>query len=789
MKVKAVLLAIASLLPLAAAAERPVDYVRPQIDTVNSRWFYFSSASRAFGMVNLSPDTKVQGSWSSGYIYEETNIRCFSHIHGWQISGVPVMPGVGEVKAQLGFDANKAPFSHEDEIVRPGYHKVFLADRNITAELTSTCRVGLHRYQFPRSQSSHIAFSLAEELAHGKMSASRMRRLDSRRFDGFVTMAPTSRRRKPFTAYFAVELDKSVRDFKAWEDGKIIAPGAVKGEKAGYCLEFETGENEVVQMKVALSYVSEEAAWANMAAELPGFDFERVARESADEWNSLLGRIEIKGGTENQRIKFYTDLWHSLLGRRIISDADGRYPDNTGEKTVIRRVRLDGSGSPLYSHYNSDALWGTQWSLQTLWSLVYPEVMDGFCNTYIDMYKNGGLIPRGPSGGNYTYVMIGDQAAPFIACAYAKGIRDWDIDEAYEGLRKNAFPGGIRDHAGYEASADASGGGMKYYIERGYVPLNSDGSGGHREGAAQTLEYAYQDWCLAQMAGALGLSEDEKLFAARSQNYKNIFDPDASRSLDPALGFDASSGWIRPREKDGSWMANFSPVVQGKSNARGFVESNSAIYTWFVPQDIPALAGLMGGPEKAIRKLHRQFELSAANRYISPHGGHSTNWLDYENQPCTDLAHIFNRLGAPKLSQYWVRRVKEEAFGDVTPYGGYNGDEDQGQMGALGVLMAIGLFDVQGGAERKPVYEITTPLFDEITLQLNPRYYSGGVFTIRCENQGADNIFIQSAELNGKPLNDFYFPHATAANGGTLELKLGPAPTDWAQRVDVDIEL
>lgn len=772
-----------------SAIENPVDYVRPQIDTVNSRWFYFSSACRPFGMVNLSPDTDVTGSWGSGYLYDEHNIRCFSHIHGWQISGIPVMPGVGAVQAHLGFDANKAPFSHDNEIVKPGYHKVILSDRNIQAELTSTSRVGFHRYQFPASSSSHIAFSLNADLAHGSMSESHMSQIGSQRFEGYVTMAPTDRRKKAFKVYFAVDLDKPVRNFMAWENGEIVQPSAVQTSKPGYYLEFATTQDEVVLMKVALSYVSEQAARNNMSAELNHWNFDQIVQDSTNEWNQWLGKIDIQGGTQNQKIKFYTDLWHALLGRRIISDVDGYYPDNTGDSTVVRRVRVDAGDKPLFPHYNSDAFWGTQWSLQILWSLVYPEVMDGFCNMMIDVYRNGGLIPRGPSGGNYTYVMIGDQAAPFIACAHAKGIRNWDVNTAYEGLRKNAFLGGIRDRAGYEATVNPAGGGMKYYLDRDYIPLHSDGSGGHREGAAQTLEYAYQDWCLAQMAKAMGFTDDENLFMKRSANYRNIFDPHAGSVLDPSLGFDASSGWMRPRSRDGAWYADFYPVVSGTFNAPGFVESNSAIYTWFVPQDIPGLAALMGGPEKAIRKLHRQFELSAANKYVSPHGGHGSNWLDYENQPGTHVAHLFNHLGAPWLSQYWVRRVKEEAFGDITPYGGYNGDEDQGQMGALGVLMAIGLFDIQGGAACVPAYEITTPLFDQVTIHLNQDYYAGQMFRIVCHNQGADNVFIQDAVLNGQALASFKIPHQTVAAGGTVELNLGQFPSKWAQTVSVDVQL
>ena len=277
--------------------------------------------------------------------------------------------------------------------------------------------------------------------------------------------------------------------------------------------------------------------------------------------------------------------------------------------------------------------------------------------------------------------------SPLIAAAYNKGIRDFDVEAAWAGSLKNAFPGGIRDHAGYETGAEAQGGGMKYYVERGYVPLGVGGSGGHREGAAQTLEYAYEDWCLAQFAQALGKREEAAQFLKRSANWRHLFD--------------SSVGWIRPRNLDGGWYADFTPTCKG-SNCRGFVESSSAVYTYFVPQDVPGLIAILGGREKFVEKLSRQFKLAEPGRFITPHGKHGENWLDYENQPSCQIAHLFAHAGAPHLTQYWVRRLKSEVFGDTTPNGGYNGDEDQGQMGALSALMAMGLFDVEGGAAVRP---------------------------------------------------------------------------------------
>ncbi|MBN2841640.1 MAG: GH92 family glycosyl hydrolase [Sedimentisphaerales bacterium] len=775
-----IIMVLASL----AWAKAPIDYVNPQIDTVKSRWFFFSSACRPFGMVNLSPDTDVNGSWNSGYLYNSKNIRCFSHIHAWQLSGIPVMPGTGDLKAHLGLDANMAKFRHDDEVVRPGYHRVILSDRNIQAELTSTCRVGFHRYQFPASKNSHIAFNLDAKLGHGPMAASSVNIINNTEISGSATMAPTDRRKKPCTVYFYVQLSKPFNKLIAWEKGQCKELDQIEGNNPGFALEFETGQDEFVLMKLGMSYVSCQQARINMETELDHWDFDRVVRESNQEWNTYLSRIMVEGGSEQQKIKFYTDLWHALQGRRIMSDVDGQYIDNTGDKPIVRRVRLDDNGQPLYPHHNFDALWGAHWSINTLWSLVYPEIMDSFCNTMVDMYENGGLIPRGPSGGNYTFVMIGDPASSFFACAYNKGIRNYDIAKAYEGLRKNAFPGGIRDHAGYETGPDAAGGGMKYYVDRGYVPLTNEGKGGHREGAAQTMEYAYQDWSMAQLAKSLGNEQDYMLFSQRASNYKRLFDPQAGKNLDAKYGFNLDSGWIRPREIDGSWYKDFQPIGQGQFNCRGFVESNSAIYSWFVPHDLAGLAELMGGNELASQKLNRQFEMAAEKRFVAPHGGHSANWIDYENQPSTAMAHIVNYLGKPWLSQYWVRRVKNEAFGDISPYGGYNGDEDQGQMGALGVLMAIGLFDMQGGVSISPAYELTSPVFDKIVIKLNQDYYPGENITINCNNNSPDNVYIQNTKWNGLNWNSFNIDHSELSKGGVLDISLGAEPYyQWGNNV------
>ena len=740
-----------------------VDLVNPFVDSHRSRWFFFSSACRPFGMVSLSPDTDTEHSWGSGYLYDSKQIRCFSHVHNWQMSGVAVMPTVGEFKGHLGMNAYQSAFTHDGEIAKPGYHKVKLTDYDITAELTSTMRVGFHCYTFPKSDASYILFDTGAFLAHGPTAYSEVWKVSDKEIAGWEMMERTGRRPKDTPVYFYAQLSKPMDKVVSWREGRIESnsnPERISGKNAGMAVRFKTEKDEKVMLKVAISYVSVEQARKNMLTELSGWDFEQVKQSSFSEWNDWLGRIEVEGGSREQQIKLYTDLWHALLGRHVVSDADGHYMDMTSDFPRIRQIPLGEDGKPLYNHHNFDAWWGSHWSLNILWSMAYPEVMDNFCNTMIDMYQNGGLIPRGPSGGNYTYVMIGDPAASFFASAYNKGIRNYNAELAYEGLRKNAFVGGIRDHAGYEHSKTAYSGGMKYYEEWGYVPDGrKDVEGMHTTGASMTLEYAYQDWCLAQMAKTMGKLQDYEFFMKRSKNYRNLWNPE--------------SGYMQPRGEDGNWLPYFDPLELTEKG--GFCESNSAIYSHYVPHDMAGLIELYGGADQYVKRLNANFEKSESYGFFRSNKTKEGNWTDYGNQPGTGMAHLFSYAGAPWLTQKWVRKVKA-AYCDVTPYGGYRDDEDQGQMGALGVLMAIGLFEVDGGCAEKPFYEITSPLFDKVTIHLDNRYYSGKTFQIITKGNSTDNMYIQNASLNGKKWNKCWFYHEDFIKGGTLELKLGAKP-------------
>lgn len=729
--------------------EHPVELVYPLLDSENSRWFFFSSACRPFGMVNLSPDTQIGGAWGSGYRYNTDTIKGFSHIHAWQLSGLSVMPvSLTESNEKGIFTDFYSSFSHETEKVSPGYHYIELDRYNITTELTSTTRVGFHKYGFNGEGQPALLLNLNTLLGPCKNSDGFIQKIAEDKIAGHLINEPTRRRPKPTKVFFQIDFDNSIKEI-IQDEGTL-----------NYLVIFED-DVKSLQFKAGISYTSTDNAAANIKSELPHWDFYKVVDASKDEWNGLLSRIEIKGGSLKEQRRFYTDLWHALQGRRIISDANGAYPDYTGENFRIGQLPLNSDGKPKFNHYNSDSFWGAQWTLNTLWGLAYPEIYEEFVHSLMQYYKDGGMIPRGPSGGNYTFVMTGASSTPFIVSAIQKGIVKNNLDEIYNALKKNHLPGGIMEKAGYEHNTSL-GGGLKYYLDNGYVAYpNPDGNFGfHQNGAGLTLEYSYQDWTLAQLAKKLGKMEDYDYFIKRSGNFKNVFD--------------AESGWMRPKDVAGKWRQPFDPYEY----AKGFVESNAAQSTWFVPHNLEGLAELMGGNEKAVEKLNEQFVeaeklnfTSGTSHDLELHPEYRRIPINYGNQPSMQTAFVFNKLGRYDLSQYWTKKVVEKAYSGLGTGTGYNGDEDQGLMGSLNVLMKIGLFQMSGGTEDDPVYEITGPVFDEVIISLNPDYYTEETFVVKKQNPTA-NYLIEKIKLNGNVINDFTIKHSDITNGGKLVLEM-----------------
>ncbi|MGB3146087.1 MAG: GH92 family glycosyl hydrolase [Maribacter sp.] len=730
---------------------KQIDYtqlVYPQLDTENSRWFFFSSTSRPFGMVNLIPDTKLDGTWGSGYRYEVDTVKGFSHIHGWQLSGLSVLPiTLNKDNMENVYEDFYSAFKHDTEKVSPGHHALHLDRYNIDVELASTKRVGLHKYSFAQGSDKAILFNLNAQLGPCESREGELQKIGNSILQGSFIIAPTIRRPKPVKVFFKVALNTTIDSLE-----KDVLSG-------NYLVNLNTDKNTVL-MKVGISYTSMENAAFNLSKELPNWDFEQVVLDSKREWNDLLGRIAVEGGTDIVKKRFYTDLWHALLGRKIISDVNGAYPDNMGAKFRIGQLPLQPDGTPEFNHYNSDAFWGAQWTINTLWGLAYPEIKKEFVQSLLQYQKDGGLVPRGPSGGNYTYVMTGSSSTPFIVSAIQQGLITENLDSIYDVLKKNHMIGGIMEKSGYEHSTNL-GGGLKYYLENGFVPypIPEGKFGGHQEGASLTMEYAYQDYTLSQLAKKLGKQEEVDDFLKRSKNYKNVYD--------------SVSGWMRPKNVIGVWKTDFDPYQY----ENGFNESNGAQSTWFVPHDLTGLAKLMGGKEKAIEKLNTQFKTAEGLNFTAGnshdremHPEYSRIPINYGNQPSMQTAFIFGKLGRPELTQKWSRGIVDKVFSRLSPNTGYNGDEDQGLMGSLAVLMKIGLFQMSGGVEENPEYQIGSPIFDKVTIQLNPDFYVGKTFEIDIKNNDSASVYVKKVLLNNNPLKTFTLTQKDISAGGVLEL-------------------
>lgn len=750
-----------------------VSKVDPYIETSKGRFFFFITGNQPFGMISAAPMTKNQNQYGGGYNYNSLEILGFPQIHKWVIAGLTLMPTTGNVDPSLGEEHWKSPFSHADEIVQPGYHRVFLDKYNIYVEQTTTERVSFYKLTYTHDAESSLLFNLGGYVASTTMRNASVTKISDTKIEGsFDTYGRHWGGPENVKVYFVAEIDKPSVSLDGWVDAEKfpdiktltgsdkITRRAEREElsylnspTSGVSFRHKVKAGDQLQVKMSISYVSTANAWENMNAECTHWEFDKVRENSQNEWNQWLGRIEVKGGTHNQQKKFYTDLWHVLLGRHKVDDVNGGYPDNTEGtryhsytrdiKFKARTLPKGEDGKSKFHMYNSDAFWLTQWNLNVLWGLAWPEVLDDFSASLIQYADNGGLIPRGPCAGGYTYIMTGCPATNLIVSAYTKGVlTKVDPEHAFQAMKRNHMPGGMM-------------GIDNFYIENGYHPGN----------AGITLEAAFQDWALAQMAKGLKKEEEALYFLKRSQGWTKLYNKE--------------QGLLFPRKSDGTWVHN-NPL-----DGRGWVEANAWQATWSVSHDISGLAKLMGGNDKLCEKLNYAFEQAVPQDFVF---GYSKGYVSYANQPGCSNAHVFNWAGKPWLTQYWVRRVSEQTYGGVTPDKGYGGhDEDQGQMGGISALMSIGLFSLRGTASINPVYEITSPVFDEISISLDKKYYQGDKFTIKTYNNSKENTYIQRAKLNGKELNQFWFYHSDFIKGGLLELWMGPDPNkEWGIKLPID---
>lgn len=746
-----------------------ISWVDPFVETTRGRYFYFTPGCRPFGMAAAAPITRNKNQFGGGYNYNSPEILGFGQLHGWMISGIQIMPVTGKIDPTKGEQGWKSSFSHDDELAQPGYQRVFLKDYDTWVELTSTTRSSIYRFSFNKKNKASILTNVGGYLGNSTMHGAKVRKVSNTKIEGtFLSAGRLWGGPKDIEVFFAIEFSKPFSSLDGWDDGVnrkdiVEQTGSMKmtrmdsmdfgvvvqsywsAPSAGVLANYEVNDGDQILMRIGISYTSTENAWNNLRTESTHWNFDQYRADSEKEWNEILANIEVKGGTKEQKVKFYTDLWHALLGRRRINDVNGDYPDYTeGEldwkftdaKLKVRTLPKDKNGKAKYNMYNSDALWLTKWNLNVLWGIAWPEVMDDFSASMVQYAKNGGLLPRGPNIGGYSYIMTGNPATSLLVSTYQKGLmKKIAPKEAFDAMKRNHMPGGMMGDSPEE---------LQFYIDNGYCPGN----------AGKSLEWSFQDWSLGQMALKMGEKKDFNYFNDRSKTWKILF----------REGEDL----IYPKAEDGSWLHD-EPLSMS-----GWVESNSWQGSWQISHDIPGLAAMMGGNDELSDKLNYAFEQSAKDDFVF---GYGNGYVSYANQPGCSNAHVFNYAGKPWLTQYWVRRVNEQAYGAATPESGYGGhDEDQGQMGGVSALMSLGIFSLKGTNDTKPFYEITSPVFDEITIKLDKRYYEGESFKIIAKNNSKENVYIQSMKLNGETLDRIWFYHDDFQKGGTLEMVLGSEP-------------
>ena len=756
--------------PLRAEVKPLVDSINPMIGASTSRQFgegkTFPGAATPFGLVQLSPDTITGGDNGPGYSYHHHSIEGFSFTHmsgvGWHgdFGNFLVMPTTGPLHTGRGVEDSevgyRSRFRHETEIAQAGYYAVTLEDYGIRAEMTAAARAGILRFTFPKASPGRIQIDLSRRVAGTSVRQS-VKLVDDHTIEGWMKCTPdgggwgNGGGKANYTVYFSAQFDRAVTNFGVWsaeipEDWKRrlheiespryqaaaasakVLPGCreLEGKHLGFYAEFNTSAGEVVLLKSGISFVSVAGARENLRKDIPDWDFGRVRSVAHTAWEQALAGVTVQGGTATQREAFATAMYHSMIDPRAFSDSDGQYtgPDHQVHQTGSFTYRTVFSG---WDVFRSQYPWLT---------IARPDVVNDTVNSLMQQAElsGRGSLARWEFVGVESGCMIGDPAVSVFADAYLKGIRGYDTERAYQLCRQSVT--GPRC-----ARADQGD-----YEKLGYVP----GS------ISWTLENAYFDYAIARFAGALGKVDDAGLFLGRAMNYTNIYDP--------------SVGNMRARQRDGSWTAWHGATAHGQ----GCVESNPYQQGWFVPQDVAGLMEIMG----------RDYFLSYLTKFFeqTPESFNWNNYYNHANEPVHHAAYLFTYAGAPWLTQKWSRFIMEHAYGSGVK--GLCGNEDVGQMSAWYILSAIGFHPV---SPVDGVYLLGSPLFDKVTVRLDPAYYRGGSFTVVARNNSAENVYIQSAQLNGRPLARAWLRHEEIVAGGTLELVMGPQPNkqwgaDAAQR-------
>ena len=703
------------------------------------------------GMVKLGPDTNATANSVDAYRYEDGKIEGFTHTHlqgpGGSFNGYSqllVAPTVGPLKTQK-LDYASA-FTHSTEEASPGYYAVTLDDYKVRAELTATAHAGFHRYTFPASTEARILLDLGHSL--GESWDGKVEVVDNRTMEGhgtylvhpalYVTLMSDGKVTSLSRVYFHARFGKPFSSHGTWKtvNNKVeVSKGSkdASGAKIGAWAGYTTAANEIIEVQVGVSMVSAAQAKRNLEAEVGTRTFDAVAAAARAAWNCRLNRIQVEGGTEDEKTVFYTALYHTLMAPADYSEAGGVFysaADSKGAVStwVTRRFFTD-----------DWCAWDTFRTSRPLATIVEPETVDDVVASYLHLYKQGGWLPKCTwHASGYSRVMIGNHAVSIIADAMVKGFDGFDPNTAWAAVEKSATTdnkyGSVDGACGY-----FNLGVPPDYLKLGYVSHDCD----LWQSASMTLEYAYNDWCIAQMARHLGKTAQHSAYLARAGNYAKHFNP--------------TKGFMQGRRRDGSWVEPFDPASTADIN--DFCEASSWIYTWFVPHDVPGLIALLGGAKAFEAKLDQFFA-----------GGH----FEISNEPSFHIPFLYNRAGAPAKTQARVRAVLNKDFSKGPD--GLPGNDDAGATSAWYVLAAMGLYPMAPG---DGLYDVTSPLFSRVTIHLNPAFHQGETFVVEAPASGAKDLYIKSATLNGAALKTPLIRHREIASGGKLVLELGPSPTTW----------
>lgn len=733
----------------AALEEDYVSYVNPFIGT-GGHGHTFPGPVVPHGMIQPGPDTRIDG-WDScsGYYYPDSTINGFSHTH---ISGtgccdygdILLMPTVGEQRYEpTGLASQQvayaSAFSHDSEVAVPGYYTVYLKTYGVKAELSATTRAAIHRYTFPQSSESGFILDLDYSLQRQENKEMVIEVLSDTEIRGYKRTAYWAFDQP---VYFYMKFSKPFT-YKLVDDTVTVDDEVGEQARMKALLNFSTSQNEQVLVKVGISAVDMEGARANVEKEIPDWDFDKVCLSASVAWNQFLSKIDVHTEDRDQLAIFYTGLYHMAIAPSIFTDVDGRYlgMDHQIHKTI-----------PGENYYTIFSLWDTFRAVHPLWTILDHKLNSDFIRSLIKKSEQGGIYPKWDMASNYTATMIGYHAVSLIADAYAKGYRDFDIQKAY----KAALRAAEYDTTGIKCPRwmipylmPAA----RYYKNKmGYIPCDKE-----NEAVAKGLEYAYDDWCIAQLASALGDTANAVKYTRFAKGYQKYYD--------------SSTGFMRGLDSHGKWRTPFNPKASNHRND-DYCEGNAWQWTWFVPHDVDGLVNLMGGRTKFIQKLDSLFTIDSTIEGTATSVDISGLIGQYAhgNEPSHHIIHFYNYVGQPWKTQELVDKVLTTLyFNDVE---GLSGNEDCGQMSAWYIMNAMGFYQVCPGL---PVYSIGRPLFDKVTITLP----ENKIFTIFAKNNSKGNKYIKAVKLNNKTLDTPFFTHDDIKGGGTMEIIMTNKRTNW----------